>query len=310
MKHPTTVLFCLVLILAFVFFYSFQGKQPSTRTPVAATKSDSAKTVRQMEHQEHLPSIAGMVMTPVPLASNTNKNPYAQKPKEEVVEFKVVNGFAIAYGDTLLGKAPPDFDAMTGHSESPRVQLWDKSVIPYSINPSLPAPQRVQKAIDYFNQHTPVRFIPYDGSQPDALVFEPGEEECLSYIGRTGGLQPIRLVRNCGTQEILHEIMHALGFIHEQSRPDRDQYVEILWPNIDEHYQSEFAIVPDSLFESERDSPFDYRSIMMYRPSVFSVHSGLNTMQSVVKSSQINPVSEGLSDTDIARVNRLYGGGN
>jgi hypothetical protein len=48
---------------------------------------------------------------------------------------------------------------------------------------------------------------------------------------------------------------------------------------------------------------------MMYRPSIFALHPGQNTMQSKGET-QISPVTEGLSETDIARVNHLYGAGN
>ena len=32
--------------------------------------------------------------------------------------------------------------------------------------------------------------------------------------------------------EIIHEVMHVLGFSHEHTRPDRDRYITVLWNNI------------------------------------------------------------------------------
>lgn len=59
---------------------------------------------------------------------------------------------------------------------------------------------------------------------------------CWSYIGRVYWRkegQELSLGERCNSKRIvMHELMHAIGFWHEQSRPDRDEHVEILWENI------------------------------------------------------------------------------
>ncbi len=48
------------------------------------------------------------------------------------------------------------------------------------------------------------------------------------------GSQIINLSKNgCvykGT--VVHELMHAIGFYHEQNRPDRNQYIKVAYENI------------------------------------------------------------------------------
>ena len=220
------------------------------------------------------------------------------------VPFEMAQGFAVTYGDTLLGKPTSDFTGSTGITEIKHPQLWDHGIIPYTIKPDVPNPQRIQQAIEVFNQRTSVKFVPYEG-QADALVFEKGEEHCYSYLGKIGGLQPLFLSDRCAQAQIEHELMHALGFIHEQSRTDRDQFIDVLWPNIEEKYQSQFAIVPDALMDYYFDSPFDPDSIMMYDSHAFAVKPELTTLKIKNTGAAITPRTD-LDESDVQRVNRLY----
>ena len=66
---------------------------------------------------------------------------------------------------------------------------------------------------------------------------------------------------------VAHELGHALGFKHEQSRPDRDNYVTIKTENIKENHTHNFDI--DYTLDSHGIS-YDYGSIMHYGQMVIS----------------------------------------
>ena len=56
---------------------------------------------------------------------------------------------------------------------------------------------------------------------------------CSSSVGKQGGQQFVNFGIGCkriGT--ILHEMMHSIGIIHEQSRPDRNKYIDVRYDNI------------------------------------------------------------------------------
>ncbi|MFH4983157.1 hypothetical protein AB6A40_009866 [Gnathostoma spinigerum] len=65
--------------------------------------------------------------------------------------------------------------------------------------------------------------------------------------------------------------MHAVGFFHEQSRADRDLYVEIIWKNVAPGADRQFEKYKQNVL-NYLGEPYDYSSIMHYGPYAFSAN--------------------------------------
>ena len=65
----------------------------------------------------------------------------------------------------------------------------------------------------------------------------------------------------------MHEIGHTLGFFHEQSRPDRDNYVNILRENIAQYQELNFEKYTEDDID-DFNVPYDFSSDMHYGSTV------------------------------------------
>lgn len=131
-------------------------------------------------------------------------------------------------------------------------------------------------------------------------------DRCCSYVGFLNfGRQGISLSKRClKFPTIVHEIGHAVGFWHEHTRPDRDEYVDIFFDHIDNQYLKNFLKVHPSLVNSHGVG-YDYNSIMHYDSDFFALVWGLDTLRAKDTSIPVG-LAVALSPMDILQTNRLY----
>ncbi|KAH6934701.1 hypothetical protein HPB50_027216 [Hyalomma asiaticum] len=131
-------------------------------------------------------------------------------------------------------------------------------------------------------------------------------EGCYSYVGRRGGEQPLSLGKGClykGT--ITHELMHAVGFYHEHSRPDRDKYIDLFMKNVEPGFERQFIKI--DLPWSRLITSFDYNSVMLYGSTAFSINKSSPTMlKKNGDTLQDVHTKSGMSHSDRIRVDMLY----
>ena len=184
---------------------------------------------------------------------------------------------------------------------------WPGGIVPYDFGADATATNQAQAraAMDVIESWANVTFVPRT-TETSFVHIIPATGN-YSSVGQRGGSQELGLY-NWGTQAIvIHELMHALGVWHEQSRGDRNTYVEVNYPSIQagrEHNFNSYATEP-------RSGPYDFESVMHYGPTGFSINGDrtIKVRPPYARAFQYAIGQRtGLSNGDIWTLVEMYGG--
>ncbi|XXT21236.1 M12 family metallopeptidase [Sorangium sp. So ce429] len=180
---------------------------------------------------------------------------------------------------TAVGTDEPEALEEIASESAPLVRVggdrfWPNARLPYCFDENFPPGWRtvVSDALANMQRRLPVTFGVIDcppppvrgtptinharflrgfgdtGGEADATGYEQGEVDITIFSAPSQGL-------------ITHEVLHVLGMYHEQSRSDRDNYVNINGSCIDDDKDHNY----DTKDDTYTSGVYDYESIMHYR---------------------------------------------
>uniref|UniRef100_A0A3Q0KFI6 Metalloendopeptidase n=1 Tax=Schistosoma mansoni TaxID=6183 RepID=A0A3Q0KFI6_SCHMA len=208
--------------------------------------------------------------------------------------------------------------------------LWPNGIVPYIIDDIDKTKSNefteyfnkldvllIKKAMSIIEEETCIQFYDLTSRTNTRRFYDRhlirikgrGQRGCYSSLGMMRNKnQVLRLGPTCRTVgQILHELLHALGVMHEIMRPDRDQYVILHEENIDKSYLEEFKKIKEhqSILTNRK---FDFQSISLYDPFTFT-SNGNPVWEPIINLDDVPlfSISEKyLSFEDTVGLNRLY----
>jgi len=193
-----------------------------------------------------------------------------------------------------------------------RSLYWDDGVLPYVFADGFPEdakPMIKDKVMKDYTDKTAITFKERT-SEPDYVKFQITGSNMTHGLGRgDGGELLIELENPPRVGATIHEIGHALGFLHEQARPDRDQFITVLLDKVDPKMRAQFDAIG---IKARTRGPYDFSSIMHYPQDAFG--SPLGTITMTLKGGAPLPPGTGalgpnsfLSDLDVNALGIMYG---
>uniref|UniRef100_A0A2H1WVL0 Metalloendopeptidase n=1 Tax=Spodoptera frugiperda TaxID=7108 RepID=A0A2H1WVL0_SPOFR len=180
----------------------------------------------------------------------------------------------------------------------PAIFVWTKGIVPYFIDPKSydeAITKRIRTAMNSIERVSCVIFKPLEGRAAEFSGFtwlsieNPTKiRRCIHRVLHDGsGKATMILGYECmQPRDILHAMMHVLGFHDEITHPQRDSYVRVIWPNIQPQYRSLFWVRGD--FEHKDMVEYDTMSIMHFHDHAFSSNGGPTIVPLVSKTRKYN----------------------
>jgi hypothetical protein len=186
-------------------------------------------------------------------------------------------------------------------------RLWEFGVIPIRFAPTIEQSQR-----DFFydacDMWAPagVGCIAWAG-EPTYVYVTNEKDGCWSNFGmQEHGPQQLNLeYPGCWYKAIpAHELGHAFGLAHEQSRPDRNTYVNVQYQNIEAGKEDNFDIVASSVMIGA----YDFGSLMHYGKDAFSKNGQDTIVPKPGYESQASKMGQrdGPSSNDLTAMQNVY----